>query len=242
MGEPSTSTTEPNNVQNETQPPQQPSTLPPPIEPNKTSLVKYKNRGAATISTKNLILHQSDIPAVDEFNMKECDECHFEFLRSYLYKNFSLPVCDNCRDPKGIHEMITRTDAKTKYLLKDCDFDLRKPPLRFILKKNPHANRGDMKLYLKLQVEERAILVHGSEDNLEEELEKREERRTIKKQKVYDKQMKSLARSVRSNLVQKRAAQVHSHEYGDPVCIDEDNDMFRKECKTCGHRIEYEEM
>lgn len=37
--------------------------------------------------------------------------------------------------------------------MKDCDFDIRKPPLRFVSKKNPHNPRyGDMKLYLKLQV------------------------------------------------------------------------------------------
>ena len=40
-----------------------------------------------------------------------------------------------------------------KFCLKDCDFDLRKPPLKFIVRKNPHNDRwGDMKLYLELQV------------------------------------------------------------------------------------------
>lgn len=49
--------------------------------------------------------------------------------------------------------MIAKTEAKKEYLLKDCDFDIRKPPLRFVSKKNPHNPRyGDMKLYLKLQV------------------------------------------------------------------------------------------
>jgi len=38
-------------------------------------------------------------------------------------------------------------------LLKDEDFDVREPPLKFILRKNPHNERwGDMKLFLKLQV------------------------------------------------------------------------------------------
>lgn len=57
------------------------------------------------------------------------------------------------RDEKGDHKLISRTDAKNQYLLKDCDLDLRKPVLRFISKKNPHNPRyGDMKLYLKAQV------------------------------------------------------------------------------------------
>ena len=40
-----------------------------------------------------------------------------------------------------------------QFLLKDCDFDRREPPLKCIVKKNPHhSNWGEMKLYLKNQV------------------------------------------------------------------------------------------
>lgn len=57
------------------------------------------------------------------------------------------------RDNEEKHKLISRTEAKQHYLLKDCDLDKREPPLRFILKKNPHNPLwGDMKLYLKLQV------------------------------------------------------------------------------------------
>lgn len=51
------------------------------------------------------------------------------------------------------HRLVSRTEAKQQFLLKDCDLDRREPPLRFVLKKNPHNPRwGDMKLYLRLQV------------------------------------------------------------------------------------------
>jgi DNA-repair protein complementing XP-A cells len=54
---------------------------------------------------------------------------------------------------KEKYDLITKTEAKKEYLLKDCDIDLRSPPLRFILGKNPHNSRwGEMKLYLLLQV------------------------------------------------------------------------------------------
>lgn len=195
----------------------------------------------ATITNQHTTLSEASLPVIDESVQKECEECHNDFLRSYLYKNFSVNVCDDCREPKGVHELITRTDAKTKYLLKDCDLDLRKPPLRYILKKNPYQSRGDMRLYLKFQVEERALDVHGSEEKLEEELERREERRIVKKQKTYDKKMKSLSMQVRSSLY-KRDLAGHEHEFGEAVCIDEDNDLYRKECKTCGYKWDYEEM
>lgn len=52
-------------------------------------------------------------------------------------------------------DLITKTEAKKEYLLKDCDIDLRPPPLKYILGKNPHNSRwGEMKLYLQLQVNE----------------------------------------------------------------------------------------
>ena len=63
-----------------------------------------------------------------------------------------------CRDDKGAHKLIARTEAKEKYMLKDCDLDLRKPVLRYISRKNPHNPRyGEMKLYLKAQVRSRSF-------------------------------------------------------------------------------------
>lgn len=209
---------------------------PPDIEPKGN-----KPRGPATITNQSLGLDMQDWEPINENVMKECEDCHNDFLRSYLYRNFAVEVCDDCRDPKGVHELITRTDAKSKYLLKDCDLDLRKPKLRYILKKNPYQSRGDMRLYLKFQIEERAVQVHGSEEQLEEELEKREERRFVKKQKTHDKRLKQLSMQMRSSLYKKPTEQ-HEHEYGEPVCIDEDKDVYRRVCKTCGHKWEYEDM
>ncbi|KAH0628481.1 hypothetical protein JD844_009726 [Phrynosoma platyrhinos] len=87
------------------------------------------------------------------FDYLLCEECGKEFMDSYLMNHFDLATCDNCRDVEDKHKLITRTEAKEEYLLKDCDLDKREPVLKFILKKNPHNPRwGDMKLYLKLQV------------------------------------------------------------------------------------------
>lgn len=89
-----------------------------------------------------------------------CLDCDTPFVESYLMKNFNYSVCDTCRDPDDKHSLITRTEAKNEYLLKDCDFDKREPPLKCIIRKNPHNVRwGEMKLYLHLQVEQRALQV-----------------------------------------------------------------------------------
>uniref|UniRef100_A0A8C2SVJ7 XPA, DNA damage recognition and repair factor n=1 Tax=Coturnix japonica TaxID=93934 RepID=A0A8C2SVJ7_COTJA len=132
------------------------------------------------------------------------------------------------RDTEDKHKLITRTEAKEEYLLKDCDLDKREPVLRFIVKKNPHNPRwGDMKLYLKLQVIKRALEVWGSEESLQEAKEQRRDSREKMKQKKFDKKVKELRRAVRSSLW-KKTTSIHEHEYGPEENIDEDT--YKKTC------------
>lgn len=93
----------------------------------------------------------------------------------------------------GDYKLITRTEAKNSYLLKDVDLDKREPPLKYILKTNPHnSNWGEMRLYLEKQVYDRSMHIWGSEEKIEEELEKREENKVKSKVKKYNKQMKGI--------------------------------------------------
>lgn len=72
---------------------------------------------------------------------------------NHWYQLFSQLVSLFSRDQDEKHTLITKTDAKNEYLLKDCDLEKREPPLKFIVRKNPHNVRwGEMKLYLHLQV------------------------------------------------------------------------------------------
>lgn len=128
---------------------------------------------------------------VMEFDYTICEECGKEFMDSYLMNHFDLPTCDSCRDADDKHKLITKTEAKQEYLLKDCDLEKREPALRFIVKKNPrHSQWGDMKLYLKLQVVKRALEVWGSQEALEDAKEVRQENREKMKQKKFDKKVK----------------------------------------------------
>ncbi|XP_042308253.1 DNA repair protein complementing XP-A cells isoform X3 [Sceloporus undulatus] len=178
--------------------------------------------------------------AVLEFDYLICEECDKEFMDSYLMNHFDLATCDNCRDVEDKHKLITRTEAKEEYLLKDCDLDKREPVLRFILKKNPHNPRwGDMKLYLKLQIIKRSLEIWGSEEALEEAKESRQDNREKMKQKKFDKKVKELRRAVRSS-VWKKDTSIHQHEYGAEEKIDDD--LYKKTCTTCGHELTYEKM
>nr|XP_056704636.1 DNA repair protein complementing XP-A cells [Euleptes europaea] len=174
-----------------------------------------------------------------EFDYLICEECSKEFMDSYLMTHFDLATCDNCRDVEDKHKLITRTEAKQEYLLKDCDLDKREPVLKFILKKNPHNSQwGDMKLYLKRQVIKRSLEIWGSEEALEKAKESRQDNREKMKQKKFDKKVKELRRAVRSS-VWKKDTSVHQHEYGAEEVVD---DLYKKTCTTCGYELTYEKM
>lgn len=175
----------------------------------------------------------------------DCADCAEQYTESYLMNSFGHSVCDKCRDPDDKHSLITRTEAKAEYLLKDCDLDRREPTLRFISRKNPHNERwGEMKLYLHLQIERRALEVWGSEEGLMRQREERDERRDKTKLKKYNKNLKKLRMEVRSSLFDQRtlsAAGSHTHSFG-AERYNEDDDVYEQDCVECGFRQSYEKM
>lgn len=54
----------------------------------------------------------------------ECEECCKSFALSYLRTNFDSNVCDDCYDREK-HKLITKSNAKDKYLLKGKNPDVR---------------------------------------------------------------------------------------------------------------------
>ena len=97
-----------------------------------------------------------------------------------------------------------------------------------------------MKLYLRHQVEKRAIEVWGSEEALEEQRTQREEKREKAKVNKFNKQVKALRMAVRSSVYKKQTAG-HQHEFGDEK-YDEDEDIYFRVCGTCDYRQTYEKM
>lgn len=176
-------------------------------------------------------------------NYEECLDCHEPFVESWLLTNFAYSVCSKCYDSEERHALITRTEAKDKYLLKDCDFDRRTPPLKFIERPNPHNERwGTMKLYLRMFVEKRAIEVWGSEERILEELEARNEKREAAKHKKYAKNIKKLRMEMRSSLYDTRTVKgQHKHEYGAETYNEED-DNYSHTCSGCGFVETFEKM
>ncbi|KAH8349425.1 hypothetical protein KR067_012051 [Drosophila pandora] len=197
--------------------------------------------GAAAAAGDGIPVIEDDAIAIP-VHYEECLECGDQFADSYLFSNFDHSVCDKCRDNEEKHSLITRTEAKAEYLLKDCDFDKRQPPLRYISRKNPHNVRwGEMKLYLHLQVLKRAMEVWGSEDELVRQHESREDKREVGKARKYNKQMKQLRMEVRSSIYTKKTHEIHQHEFG-PDTYNEEEDTYTHTCLSCPYSETYEKM
>jgi len=174
-------------------------------------------------------------------DFKECIECKNGFVTSNLWVQFDHPVCDGCRDPDDKHSLITRTEAKNEYLLKDCDLDKREPVLKAIIRKNPHNPRwGEMKLYLHVQIEKRALEVWGTEEALIEAKEARGEKKEKTKAKKYLKQLKELRMQVRSSLYDRTSGAAHVHSFG-PDRYNEEEDNYTHDCE-CGYSETFEKL
>jgi len=171
-----------------------------------------------------------------------CKLCGKRNTDSYYFQQFSEKVCNLCKE-KQKELLITKTDAKQNFCLKDCDIDMREPALKFILKKNPHNDRwGDMKLYFREHIHNRAIEVWGSDEAIEEQKEKRVVNKEKLKTKKFEKKIKDLRRAVRTSTWHKDLSK-HEHEYAsEDEEYDEENDVYKKKCKTCDHVLEYEKM
>ena len=120
-----------------------------------------------------------------------CEACSSSIgIDPELYENFGVATCFSCKESSEIYGIITKTQARTEYLLTDeelADSTL----LPSISRKNPHNPRwADMKLYLRRQVRDFAIKKHGSEDAMKEALANRTEARTDRKSKQFLKKLK----------------------------------------------------
>nr|XP_039249951.1 DNA repair protein complementing XP-A cells-like [Styela clava] len=171
-----------------------------------------------------------------------CEDCNNKFRESYLLKTFNHPTCDKCKDLDEKHKLITKTEAKSKYQLNDIDLEKREPILKFFSRKNPHNSRwGEMKLYLESQVKERALEIYDSFQEIEEKRETKNVKKEAARKKKYQKVLNNLRKEVRSSLYTKDMGN-HEHDYGLETCKDDENDIWTKTCKTCGHELTYEKM
>lgn len=96
-----------------------------------------------------------------------------------------------------------------------------------------------MKLYLRCQIEKRAMEVHESDEKLEEKKEQKIVNLYKTRQKNYEKKLTQLRKEARTG--SKKLTEYHHHEYGEES-YNKKRDMYFKICQTCSHKLEYEKL
>uniref|UniRef100_A0A0N5A4W0 XPA_C domain-containing protein n=1 Tax=Parastrongyloides trichosuri TaxID=131310 RepID=A0A0N5A4W0_PARTI len=199
---------------------------------------KYKRYKRRKVADESQRINSSTVPP------DNCDRCKRELIESYLWLSYGEAICDRCREEnEGDYKYITKTDAKQIYLLKDADLELRKPSLRYVLKKNPRNPKyGDMALYLEKQVEERAYLVHGGIDGLEEARRIAEEKSNKRMINKVKKEMANIRKDLRDkeSFIKDYNTLRHDCSYGDEIELP--NEEYQKICVKCGSIKKYTKM
>ena len=202
----------------------------------------YQNKKTVphvTQCTLKPLTEKAPSSSTELFDPVFCRECKIQCNASYLYDMFRENVCDDCKSKdKDQFKLMSRTEAKNEFSLKDCDLDAREPPLRYVTAPNPHSTFGGiMKLYMQGQVYERACMVHGGDEGIDEVLKQKTINRETAMQRRLDKKLSEL----RKNSKQRKPKEVHVHEYG-VESYDSDDDEYSHTCLSCGYSEKYEKM
>ena len=213
-----------------------------PLVNDKVELTKRQNI-AVPIVTESKDCKRIRMDESTCYNSNVCGECSAKFDTSFLCKNFSVTVCDECKDIDEKYKLITATQVRQSYLLTDrhmIDDSTRK--LSFIEKRNPrNSGWSRMKLFLECQVREKAFLVWGGQEGIEKEGKRRRELSHNIKRNKYKKELKKLRSSLKIASASFRPVS-HEHSYGLEELVDSETDKYTKECTVCGYTLVYEKL
>ena len=186
-----------------------------------------------------------------------CIDCGEAEGQSKFFDAYGVWVCYSCQrgaqGAGGKYQVLTKSKAKDEYLLTDRQLDRAQGGLGCMARPNPHDSRyGDMRLYLRTQVEEVALQMWESDEGLflekerrsSERLEKSEARKRKAALPPSQRLKKPTKRGgvVSKAPIAKAASTTHTHVWAAEEEYDEASDTWTKRCETCGFEVEYERI
>mmetsp|Transcript_44161 Transcript_44161/g.88269 ORF Transcript_44161/g.88269 Transcript_44161/m.88269 type:complete len:187 (-) Transcript_44161:50-610(-) len=152
----------------------------------------------------------------------------------------------------GKYKLISKSKAKEEYLLTDRQLSREQGGLGCLVQPNPHDRRyGDMKLFLRSQVEQLALQAWGSDEGLFTEKERRCDERLQKaaarKRKAESRELVGANSTKGKRLgsgaaaLERLATAAHRHEFLADETYDAERDLWTKRC-ACGFEVQYERM
>jgi len=166
-----------------------------------------------------------------------CAECPSTKLNVTWLEKFGVKVCNKCRYSLPNYDLITKTQAKTDYLLTENDLrDLG----HFAKAKNIKNAKWSviMKLYLESQVRDKMLSKFGSDEGLEKAKANKELKALERKIKIQENKKRRQNRLLADGPpVKKLKIAKHEHQFGE---TQKDGDLRFRICKDCNYRDEWE--
>lgn len=196
------------------------------------------------------MLFEEEMPAFNISSAPRCDECQINIeMDPLMMKVFHLQICKTCvKNHPEKYSLLTKTECKEDYFLTDPELS-DEALLDRLDKPNPHSGTfSRMQLFVRCQVEEFAFKKWGGEEGLDKEWQRREEGRSVRREKKYQQKLKEMrlktrAQEYTTRLKEFKHGKKHVHEYSDAIDggVNEDGvKVQRRRCLGCG--LEAEEI
>ncbi|KAJ1922289.1 DNA repair protein rad14 [Mycoemilia scoparia] len=216
---------------------------------NESSDIAAVAAAASMLSARGI--KQQEIPEnlphyINPDDNPKCRECKSIDVDARYLNIYGISVCSKCKEeyPEK-YSLLTKTEVKEDYLLTDSELMDHKV-LPCWEKPNPHKTTwNNMLLFLREQVEAFAINKWGSLEALDNEFERREAEKKIRKEKRFKKSLLELRRRTRLEELEKKSAlkkangTIHEHDFVDANSSIEPD---LKKCRTCGIETIIEEL
>lgn len=193
-------------------------------------------------------------PGISVLNDKSaknvCRECGRMEIDFQWVELFACSVCHSCKEkfPEK-YSLLTKTEAREDYLLTNPELEDTDLFHRWE-KPNPHKSTwNNMLLFLRYQIEEYAFSDKkwGTQEALDEEFERREQGKKVRKEKGFKKKLEELKKRTRVEAYKRQRAggggdvkfgdrvgeEKHEHEWGRAV-DDPETGLSVKRCVGCG--------
>ncbi|GAA5850822.1 hypothetical protein JCM3766R1_006124 [Sporobolomyces carnicolor] len=177
--------------------------------------------------------------SLDPNENPRCVHCSTRDLDEQMKLVFGVKVCTNCKkEHPDLYSLLTKTECKEDYLLTEPELkDTELMP--HLLRPNPHRpTYSNMMLFLRCQVEAYAFSSQkwGSAEALDQEFERRERDKKLKKSKKFEQKLKELRKKTKTNVWHRREDDKHEHEF---EAVPEGERTVER-CKQCGVEVEVE--
>ena len=194
------------------------------------------------------LLFEDEAPPLDMSLAPRCEECRVNIeMDPMMKKVFHLQVCKTCvkKHPEK-YSLLTKTECKEDYFLTDPELS-DKSLLDRLDKPNPHSGTfSRMQLFVRCQIEEYAYKKWGGEAGLDKEWQRREEGKSVRREKKYQQKLKEMrlktrAQEYTTRLQEFKHGRKHVHEFSEAIDggLNEDGVKIQKRrCVNCGLEIE----